>query len=222
MRHERETKRDLPSFLSKGPKTVLSPGLAFSASFTRILFSSSGSSFILFYVHFVSFSPVVFFSFTLMDPSSFTPGSRMTSSQYGISSPPPFSDRKLSSSELHHNHHYEYVSMDASSSSSSLSPSMKLERSFSATPTPDSQMRCNKRSKFSPYGLNGSHHHNHPPVAARRNERERNRVKLVNMGFSTLRQHVPNGAKNKKMSKVETLRSAVDYIRQLQQLLGEG
>lgn len=155
-----------------------------------------------------------------MDPSSFAPGSRMTSSQYGISSPSSFPDRKLSSSELQYNHHYEYVSMDASSSSSSLSSSMKLERSFSATP--DSQMRCNKRSKISPYGSNGSHHHNNPPVAVRRNERERNRVKLVNMGFSTLRQHVPNGAKNKKMSKVETLRSAVDYIRQLQQLLGEG
>ena len=44
---------------------------------------------------------------------------------------------------------------------------------------------------------------------------------MVNMGFATLRQHVPNGAKNKKMSKVETLRSAVEYIRELRQLLGE-
>lgn len=58
------------------------------------------------------------------------------------------------------------------------------------------------------------------PSVARRNERERNRVKMVNMGFATLRNHVPNGAKNKKMSKVETLRSAVEYIRQLQKLLG--
>ena len=39
------------------------------------------------------------------------------------------------------------------------------------------------------------------------------------MGFHTLRQHIPNGSKNKKMSKVETLRSAVEYIRQLQLLL---
>lgn len=60
-----------------------------------------------------------------------------------------------------------------------------------------------------------------PTSVARRNERERNRVKMVNMGFATLRQHVPNGAKNKKMSKVETLRSAVEYIRQLQRLLGQ-
>ena len=58
-----------------------------------------------------------------------------------------------------------------------------------------------------------------PVAVARRNERERNRVKMVNMGFHTLRQHIPNGSKNKKMSKVETLRSAVEYIRQLQLLL---
>ncbi|XP_072494406.1 achaete-scute homolog 2 [Notamacropus eugenii] len=58
-------------------------------------------------------------------------------------------------------------------------------------------------------------------AVARRNERERNRVKLVNLGFQTLRQHVPNGAASRKMSKVETLRSAVQYIRALQQLLAQ-
>lgn len=57
------------------------------------------------------------------------------------------------------------------------------------------------------------------PSVARRNERERNRVRQVNLGFATLRQHVPN--RSKKMSKVETLRSAVQYIRQLQALLGD-
>ncbi|KFO30286.1 Achaete-scute like protein 1 [Fukomys damarensis] len=46
-------------------------------------------------------------------------------------------------------------------------------------------------------------------------------LELVNLGFATLREHVPNGAANKKMSKVETLRSAVEYIRALQQLLDE-
>ncbi|NXG06196.1 ASCL1 protein, partial [Sakesphorus luctuosus] len=56
---------------------------------------------------------------------------------------------------------------------------------------------------------------------ARRNERERNRVRLVNLGFAALRQHVPHGAASKKMSKVETLRSAVEYIRALQRLLDE-
>ncbi|XP_025934641.1 achaete-scute homolog 2 [Apteryx rowi] len=33
--------------------------------------------------------------------------------------------------------------------------------------------------------------------------------------------HVPHGAASKKMSKVETLRSAVEYIRALQRLLAE-
>lgn len=58
------------------------------------------------------------------------------------------------------------------------------------------------------------------PAVSRRNARERNRVKLVNNGFATLRNHVPTGKKNKKLSKVETLRSAVDYIKQLKMLLG--
>ena len=58
------------------------------------------------------------------------------------------------------------------------------------------EMRCVKRT----HDRNFS---SHVPTAVRRNERERNRVKMVNQGFSTLRQHVPNGAKNKKMSKVE-------------------
>ncbi|XP_022692435.1 achaete-scute homolog 2-like [Varroa jacobsoni] len=53
----------------------------------------------------------------------------------------------------------------------------------------------------------------------RRNERERNRVRQVNNGFVVLRQRIPFAKANKKMSKVETLRCAVDYIRQLQQLL---
>lgn len=73
--------------------------------------------------------------------------------------------------------------------------------------------------------------HNPPPMAvARRNARERNRVKQVNNGFATLRQHIPNSIAaafessngrggNKKLSKVETLRMAVEYIRSLEDLL---
>ncbi|XP_077177632.1 achaete-scute homolog 2 [Paroedura picta] len=77
-------------------------------------------------------------------------------------------------------------------------------------------LRCKRRLAFP--GLAGG---GGAAAVARRNERERNRVKLVNLGFQTLRQHVPNGAAAKKMSKVETLRSAVEYIRALQQLLDE-
>lgn len=65
---------------------------------------------------------------------------------------------------------------------------------------------------------------------ARRNARERNRVKQVNQGFATLRGRIPDyisevyneekGRKNtKKLSKVETLRMAVDYIKHLETLL---
>ncbi|XP_053678241.1 achaete-scute complex protein T4-like [Anopheles nili] len=65
----------------------------------------------------------------------------------------------------------------------------------------------------------------------RRNARERNRVKQVNNGFANLRQHIPstvvtaltNGTRgaNKKLSKVDTLRLAVEYIRSLQRMLDE-
>ncbi|XP_025019870.1 achaete-scute homolog 2 [Python bivittatus] len=79
-------------------------------------------------------------------------------------------------------------------------------------------LRCKRRLAFP--GLTAQQGGGAAAVA-RRNERERNRVKLVNLGFQTLRQHVPNGAAAKKMSKVETLRSAVEYIRALQQLLDE-
>ncbi|KAB0799774.1 hypothetical protein PPYR_07654 [Photinus pyralis] len=72
-----------------------------------------------------------------------------------------------------------------------------------------------------------------PPAVARRNARERNRVKQVNNGFANLRQHIPNHIAaafesnsgktgNKKLSKVETLRMAVEYIRSLEKLLSAG
>lgn len=55
----------------------------------------------------------------------------------------------------------------------------------------------------------------------RRNERERNRVKLVSDGFATLRKHIPTTPANKKLSKVETLRNAIEYIKHLQRVLNE-
>ncbi|NP_001158485.1 achaete-scute-like protein [Saccoglossus kowalevskii] len=91
-----------------------------------------------------------------------------------------------------------------------------LKRSSSLTDSPPELIRCKRRLNF-PYSLPQQQ----PAAVARRNERERNRVKLVNMGFASLREQLPNGANNKKMSKVETLRSAVEYIKQLQQLLDE-
>lgn len=94
-------------------------------------------------------------------------------------------------------------------------------------------IRCKRKINFVPYGGPGAHQ---PASVARRNARERNRVKQVNNGFATLRQHIPasvaaalaspgastNGntrSANKKLSKVETLRLAVEYIRSLQRMI---
>ncbi|KAL7858396.1 hypothetical protein AOLI_G00184980 [Acnodon oligacanthus] len=103
----------------------------------------------------------------------------------------------------------------------SVAPPSSASRAVKRPPRSSSPelLRCKRRLTFS--GLGYSLPQQQPVAVARRNERERNRVKQVNMGFQTLRQHVPNGAANKKMSKVETLRSAVEYIRALQQLLDE-
>ncbi|XP_044748445.1 achaete-scute complex protein T3-like [Coccinella septempunctata] len=94
----------------------------------------------------------------------------------------------------------------------------------------NNDLRCKRKIQFMPYGASPQQ----PASVARRNARERNRVKQVNNGFATLRQHIPaalasalspqsgtgRGA-SKKLSKVETLRLAVEYIRSLQQLIDE-
>ena len=79
-------------------------------------------------------------------------------------------------------------------------------------------------SRLKKHGKNGQP----PPVAvARRNARERNRVKQVNNGYAVLRQHIPShiaagyGDRGKKLSKVETLKMAVEYIRGLQRLIAD-
>ncbi|ESO84951.1 hypothetical protein LOTGIDRAFT_168208 [Lottia gigantea] len=58
-----------------------------------------------------------------------------------------------------------------------------------------------------------------PNFIRRRNERERDRVRCVNEGYERLKEHLPLENKEKRISKVETLRSAIQYIRHLQSLL---
>ncbi|GCB85937.1 hypothetical protein scyTo_0026648 [Scyliorhinus torazame] len=58
-------------------------------------------------------------------------------------------------------------------------------------------------------------------TSLRRNERERNRVRLVNLGFANLQQHMPQSGPGKRASKLDILRSAVEYIRTLEVLLRE-
>lgn len=103
------------------------------------------------------------------------------------------------------------------------------ERTTSVLVSSNADLRCKRKIQFMPYGVPQQ-----PASVARRNARERNRVKQVNNGFATLRQHIPSsiaaafsppGASSqgrgasKKLSKVETLRLAVEYIRSLQQMI---
>ena len=95
-------------------------------------------------------------------------------------------------------------------SSDSKNPLKRLARSAEAT-------RCKRRIDFAYAGLSKSK----CASIAKRNARERNRVKQVNNGFDTLREHLPldDVIDKNKMSKVDTLRNAIDYIKQLNQLL---
>ncbi|XP_043824435.1 achaete-scute homolog 4 [Dromiciops gliroides] len=58
-----------------------------------------------------------------------------------------------------------------------------------------------------------------PPFIQKRNERERQRVRCVNEGYARLRAHLPRELVEKRLSKVETLRAAITYIKHLQDLL---
>jgi len=158
----------------------------------------------------------------------------MMNSPQKIMSPPiyaPFGSSTPSSmkSQSHHKRAIQPAVMGPSTSSSS---------SMSTTTS------AKKRIQFSSLGYVLPP----PPPAsvARRNARERNRVKQVNMGFAVLRQHIPtsfcsesssgrssgassgggggggdSSSKSRKVSKVDTLRCAVEYIRSLQEMLDE-
>lgn len=65
-------------------------------------------------------------------------------------------------------------------------------------------------------------HRDKPPhLVARRNARERRRVQAVNNAFCRLRRHVPYENKQKRLSKVKTLRFAIDYINKLKTMVEE-
>ncbi|OAD58328.1 Achaete-scute complex protein T4 [Eufriesea mexicana] len=142
----------------------------------------------------------------------------------------------LSVQQQHHHHN-----LHGSSTTSAQTHRGNVIVSTSSMPANDIKIQQHgcKRSKIygqatGPYGTVP----HQPASVARRNARERNRVKQVNNGFATLRQHIPQSvaqalggstagthggsrAGSKKLSKVETLRMAVEYIRSLQRLLEE-
>ncbi|KAL6112300.1 ascl4 [Pungitius sinensis] len=79
-----------------------------------------------------------------------------------------------------------------------------------------------------PYLAPFHHHHGHfsvyecpfePAFIQKRNERERQRVRCVNQGYAKLRDHLPGQSADKRLSKVETLRAAIRYIKYLQGLV---
>jgi len=95
----------------------------------------------------------------------------------------------------------------------------------------DSKKRSTRRSKHIPHHLRPQH------IVERRNRRERLRVQDVNQAFLMLQQLLPfdsnsttNNDNNEQLnmtqnssriSKVRTLRKAVDYIEALQKMLNE-
>ena len=60
-----------------------------------------------------------------------------------------------------------------------------------------------------------------PPKTVRRNARERNRVKQIDVGFEKLRVTIPTAAAQKKISRVKILSSAVDYISHLHSIIND-
>ncbi|XP_076335408.1 achaete-scute homolog 1-like isoform X1 [Tachypleus tridentatus] len=62
-----------------------------------------------------------------------------------------------------------------------------------------------------------------PSFIRRRNERERQRVRNVNDGFERLRNHLPlpDKERDRRLSKVEILRMAINYIRYMEDMLTE-
>jgi hypothetical protein len=84
----------------------------------------------------------------------------------------------------------------------------------------DSKKKLTRRSKHVPHHLRPQH------IVERRNKRERLRVQDVNQAFYMLEQLLPLDSNSvtqnsSRISKVRTLRKAVDYIDALQQMLNE-
>ena len=78
--------------------------------------------------------------------------------------------------------------------------------------------RTVKRSGKSSY-KHVPHSEKSPHLVAKRNARERRRVQAVNSAFLRLRKRIPTENKHKRLSKVKTLKHAIDYIRKLSDMI---
>lgn len=140
----------------------------------------------------------------------------------------------------------DVVTLNSSSNCSSTSTNsqpLKPPKKYRADDDADKQIvRCKRKLDFIPdtttvlttsgdvtasssscAGKRHTSRHRPPAAVARRNERERKRVSLINRTFETLRDQLPRSMWGHrqigKVSKVETLRAAIGYIRTLQDLL---
>ncbi|XP_076066013.1 uncharacterized protein LOC143039630 [Oratosquilla oratoria] len=89
-------------------------------------------------------------------------------------------------------------------------------------PPPNPQTSKAKKKKSKSAYKHVPHREKPPHLVARRNARERRRVQAVNVAFARLRRYVPfPSSRGKRVSKVKTLQSTIDYIYHLQDLLQE-
>uniref|UniRef100_A0A452G756 Achaete-scute family bHLH transcription factor 4 n=1 Tax=Capra hircus TaxID=9925 RepID=A0A452G756_CAPHI len=94
-------------------------------------------------------------------------------------------------------------------------PRLPLRDSFRVSASPD-PAGWERARPYLPLRLDGAFE---PAFLRKRNERERQRVRCVNEGYARLRDHLPRELADKRLSKVETLRAAIGYIKQLQEVL---
>jgi len=128
-----------------------------------------------------------------------------------------------SKSEINSPFYYEYPDINTSMSS----PMETTENNFmdSLNSSVDSQVYASP-SNETMYPIKSVNKGGRKQVKVgtnKRNARERNRVRFINDCFEVLREHIPyelvNDSKNRKLSKVETLKYATIYIKRLTELL---
>lgn len=114
--------------------------------------------------------------------------------------------------------HFAFVFMD---NSGSYQDAFRLGLPFHLDPYLDSiRGQSFQYRRFSFHGgLGGCDYSFEPAFIRKRNERERHRVRCVNEGYARLREHLPQELEDKRLSKVETLRAAIEYIKHLENLL---
>lgn len=117
----------------------------------------------------------------------------------------------------------DYFDVNQDESSSDYGPSSKRQRRSTLS---DDGKRVDPFSDECRIPLPGSAngpYFDSKTFVRRRNERERARVRSVNEGFERLRAHLPFEveSKHRRLSKVETLQCAIQYIQHLKSILDE-